>query len=158
MHLTSVVCRDTINHVARRIDDAVATGATSSAGGAPDGGMIMPARVVSDVTSDIQICKVEPLGPVTTLIRPQGEDDAVATANDGEYLLPAAVQTRDVMRQLEIAKWLETGIANFNGPTVGDEAQTHFGVVKAPGDGRFGGTAGIAEFTEPCWTTVEGPK
>ena len=43
--------------------------------------------------------------------------------------------------------------------TVHDEAQMPFGGVKASGYGRFGGKAGIAEFTELRWITIEtGPQ
>jgi benzaldehyde dehydrogenase (NAD) len=42
-----------------------------------------------------------------------------------------------------------------NGPTVHDEAQMPFGGVKASGFGRFGGKAGIAEFTDLRWVTLQ---
>jgi acyl-CoA reductase-like NAD-dependent aldehyde dehydrogenase len=38
---------------------------------------------------------------------------------------------------------------------VHDEAQMPFGGTKASGHGRFGGKAGIAEFTELRWITIE---
>jgi vanillin dehydrogenase len=42
---------------------------------------------------------------------------------------------------------------------VHDEAQMPFGGAKASGYGRFGGKAGIAEFTELRWITIEtGPQ
>ncbi len=57
---------------------------------------------------------------------------------------------------MRVAARLETGIcAISSGPTVNDEAQMPFGGVKASGYGRFGGKAGIAEFTELRWITVE---
>ena len=43
----------------------------------------------------------------------------------------------------------------FNGPTVHDEAQMPFGGVKGSGMGRFGGKAGIAEFTDLRWITIQ---
>jgi acyl-CoA reductase-like NAD-dependent aldehyde dehydrogenase len=50
-------------------------------------------------------------------------------------------------------------IGHVNGPTVHDEAQMPFGGAKASGYGRFGGKAGIAEFTELRWITIEtGPQ
>lgn len=36
-----------------------------------------------------------------------------------------------------------------------DEAQMPFGGVKASGYGRFGGQAGIAEFTDLRWITID---
>lgn len=155
--LASVVDRDTIDHVARLIDDAVSKGATLLTGGAPAEGSIMPATVVSEVTPEMEIYSAESFGPVTTLIRAKDEAHAVEIANDTQYGLTAAVYTRDTMRGLDVAKRLQTGIAHVNGPTVGDEAQMPFGGVKASGYGRFGGTAGIAEFTELRWITIEDP-
>ena len=39
--------------------------------------------------------------------------------------------------------------------TVQDEAQMPFGGVKSSGYGRFGGRAGVAEFTELRWVTIQ---
>ncbi|MET5012040.1 aldehyde dehydrogenase family protein, partial [Burkholderia pseudomallei] len=52
------------------------------------------------------------------------------------------------------ARRIASGICHLNGPPVHDEAQTPLGGVKASGDGRFGGAASIAEFTELRWLTV----
>ncbi|MFC3290605.1 aldehyde dehydrogenase family protein, partial [Modicisalibacter luteus] len=44
-------------------------------------------------------------------------------------------------------------------PTVHDEPQMPFGGVKSSGYGRFGGKAGIEEFTELRWMTMQlGPR
>jgi benzaldehyde dehydrogenase (NAD) len=45
-------------------------------------------------------------------------------------------------------------MCHINGPTVHDEAQMPFGGTKASGYGRFGGRAGIEEFTELRWFTI----
>jgi acyl-CoA reductase-like NAD-dependent aldehyde dehydrogenase len=55
----------------------------------------------------------------------------------------------------ELAKRIESGICHINGPTVHDEAQMPFGGVKASGYGRFGGKAGVNEFTELRWITIQ---
>ncbi|HBP77927.1 MAG TPA: salicylaldehyde dehydrogenase, partial [Halomonas sp.] len=47
------------------------------------------------------------------------------------------------------------GICHINAPTVHDEPQMPFGGVKSSGYGRFGGKAGIEEFTELRWMTVQ---
>ncbi len=158
VHLASVVDRDTIEHVARMIDDAVAKGARVLSGGAPSEGTIMPATVVADVTSDMEIYSAESFGPVTTVIRVDDEDHAVKVANDTKYGLSGAVFTKDIQRGMAVARRMETGIAHINGPTVGDEAQMPFGGVKASGYGRFGGSAAIDEFTELRWITIEDPN
>ena len=84
-----------------------------------------------------------------------GEEEAIRVANDTEYGLSAAVFGKDITRAMAVASRIESGICHINGPTVHDEAQMPFGGVKASGYGRFGGKAGIAEFTELRWITVQ---
>jgi acyl-CoA reductase-like NAD-dependent aldehyde dehydrogenase len=45
-------------------------------------------------------------------------------------------------------------MCHINGATVHDEAQMPFGGAKDSGYGRFGGRAGIDEFTELRWITI----
>jgi benzaldehyde dehydrogenase (NAD) len=59
---------------------------------------------------------------------------------------------------MKVALRIESGICRINGPTVHDEAQMPFGGVKDSGFGRFGGKAGIAEFTELRWITMQTSK
>ena len=143
---------------ARRIDtlikDAVAKGARVTAGGGIDG-TIMQATVVDGVTPGMKLYRDESFGPVVAIVRVGSVDEAVRVANDTEYGLSAAVFGRDVTRAMGVAARIESGICHVNGPTVHDEAQMPFGGVKASGYGRFGGKAGIAEFTELRWITVQ---
>jgi acyl-CoA reductase-like NAD-dependent aldehyde dehydrogenase len=128
------------------------------AGGKVDG-TLMSATVVDRVTSTMRIYGEESFGPVVAIVRVSGVDEAVRVANDTEYGLSASVFGRDIARALDVAKRIESGICHVNGPTVHDEAQMPFGGVKASGYGRFGGKAGIAEFTELRWITIEtGPQ
>jgi acyl-CoA reductase-like NAD-dependent aldehyde dehydrogenase len=140
--------------VERLVRDATAKGATLLGGG-PRTGTIMPASILDHVTPKMVIYSEESFGPVVCMIRVKDADEAVRVANDTEYGLSAAIFTRDVARGLELAKRIESGICHINGPTVHDEAQMPFGGVKASGHGRFGGRAGIAEFTDLRWITVE---
>ena len=82
-------------------------------------------------------------------------EEAVAAANDNEFGLSAAVFGTDIARAWQVASRIESGICHVNGPTVHDEAQMPFGGVKARGWGRFGGKAGIAEFTDLRWIPVQ---
>jgi len=136
------------------IDDALAKGAKLLCGGkAKD--TLMPATVLDRVTREMRIYHEETFGPVKCIVRVKGVDAAVDCANDNEYGLSAAVFGRDVARAMNVAKRIESGICHVNGPTVHDEAQMPFGGTKASGYGRFGGKAGIAEFTELRWITVQ---
>ncbi|MDB5511729.1 MAG: vdh [Enterovirga sp.] len=140
------------------VKDAVAKGARLAAGGRVDG-TLMSATVLDHVTPAMRIYGEESFGPVVTVVRVHGVDEAVRVANDTEYGLSASVFGRDIARALDVAKRIETGICHINGATVHDEAQMPFGGVKASGYGRFGGKAGIAEFTELRWITIEtGPQ
>ncbi|MEO4000463.1 aldehyde dehydrogenase [Mesorhizobium sp. CAU 1732] len=155
--LGSVVNRSTVERVDELIGDALKAGATMTTGGAGDT-TIMPATVIDKVTPQMRLFREESFGPVVCVVRARDSDHAVELANDTEYGLSAAVFGRDIGRALEIAKRIESGICHVNGPTVGDEAQMPFGGVKESGYGRFGGTAGIAEFTELRWITIEDPN
>jgi acyl-CoA reductase-like NAD-dependent aldehyde dehydrogenase len=136
------------------IKDAVAKGARVVAGGGIDG-TIMQATVIDGVTPAMKLYRDESFGPLVVVIRVGSLDEAVRVANDTEYGLAAAVFGKDVNRAMRVAARIESGICHVNGPTVHDEAQMPFGGVKASGYGRFGGKAGIAEFTDLRWITVQ---
>ena len=152
--LGAVVDQKTVKHVNSLIDDATAKGATIVAGSKADH-VLMPATVVDGVTQDMNIYRDESFGPVVGIIRAKDEADAIRIANDSEYGLAAAVFTRDTARGLRVARQIHSGICHINGPTVHDEAQMPFGGVGASGYGRFGGKAGIDQFTELRWITLE---
>ena len=114
----------------------------------------MAATVVDRVTIAMRLYDEESFGPVAAVVRVNGVDEAVRVANDTEYGLSAAVFGRDIARAMDVARRIESGICHINSATVHDEAQMPFGGVKASGYGRFGGKAGIAEFTELRWITI----
>jgi vanillin dehydrogenase len=146
---------------ARRMDeliaDATGKGAVLVCGGKRNGA-IVEATLLDRVTSSMQIYQEESFGPVKSIVRVRGDDEAIRVANDTEYGLSGAVFSRDVNRALAVAKRIETGICHINGPTVADEPQMPFGGVKSSGYGRFGGKAVIDEFTDLRWITIEGPQ
>lgn len=152
--LGAVVDQKTVTHVNSLIDDATAKGATIIAGSKAEH-VLMPATVVDGVTQAMNIYRDESFGPVVAIIRARDEADAIRIANDSEYGLAAAVFTRDTARGLRVARQIHSGICHVNGPTVHDEAQMPFGGVGASGYGRFGGKAGIDQFTELRWITLE---
>jgi len=153
--LGAVVDAHAGQHVRNLIKDALAKGAEHVAGDASDDGVIMSAAVIDKVTSDMRLYYDESFGPIVGVIRVADEAEAVRVANDSEYGLSSAVFTRDIARGLKVARQIHSGICHINGPTVHDEAQMPFGGTKGSGYGRFGGKAGIAEFTELRWITIE---
>ena len=152
--LGAVAERTTVERVETLIADALDAGAVRVTGGASQG-VLMPATVIDKVTPAMKLFREESFGPVVAVIRARDASHAIALANDTEYGLSAALFTRDIARGLQLARQIKSGICHINGPTVHDEAQMPFGGVKGSGYGRFGGKAGIAEFTELRWITIE---
>ncbi|MEY2804015.1 MAG: hypothetical protein RL657_1351 [Pseudomonadota bacterium] len=152
--LGSVIGMSTVEHCNALIDDALAKGAKLVCGGKVDS-TLMPATLIDHVTPAMRIYHEETFGPVKAIVRVNGVQEAVACANDNEYGLSAAVFGRDIARAYNVARKIDSGICHVNGPTVHDEAQMPFGGVKGSGLGRFGGKAGIHEFTELRWITVQ---
>ena len=152
--LGSVVGMSTVEHCNALIDDALAKGAKLLCGGKATS-TLMAATVLDHVTPAMRIYGEETFGPVKCVVRVDGVEEAIACANDNAYGLSAAVFGRDAARALAVAQRIESGICHVNGPTVHDEAQMPFGGVKGSGWGRFGGKAGIAEFTDLRWVTLQ---
>jgi acyl-CoA reductase-like NAD-dependent aldehyde dehydrogenase len=152
--LGSLIDRGAAERVTALVLDACAKGAKLVAGGQVSGTLIN-AHVLDHVTPEMRIYEEESFGPVTTVVRVKGDEEAVRVANDTPYGLSSAVFSRNVTRAFAVARRLETGICHINGPTVHDEAQMPFGGVKDSGYGRFGGKAAINEFTELRWITIQ---
>jgi benzaldehyde dehydrogenase (NAD) len=152
--LGSVIGMPTVQHCNALIDDALAKGAKLVCGAKAET-TLMPATVLDHVNPSMRIYREETFGPVKCVVRVGNTEEAIACANDNEYGLSAAVFGRDIARAFNVARKIDSGICHVNGPTVHDEAQMPFGGVKGSGMGRFGGKAGIAEFTELRWITVQ---
>lgn len=152
--LGAMITEQAAQRVKGLIDDAVMKGAVLVTGGRQEGVFVDPA-VLDNVSPAMRIYREESFGPVASIIRVSDADEAVSIANNTEYGLAAAVFGRDVGRALAVAQRLETGICHINSATIHDEPQMPFGGVKASGYGRFGGKAGIDEFTELRWITIQ---
>lgn len=116
---------------------------------------VVNAAVVDRVTPEMRLYSEESFGPIVAIVRVNGDDEAVRVANDTEYGLSAAVFSQNINRALSVAMRINSGICHINGSTVADEAHMPFGGTKASGYGRFGGRAGVAEFTDLRWITIE---
>ena len=129
----------------------VGEGATLVAGGpdAPGGldrGFFVRPTVFAGATNQMAIAREEVFGPVVTLIPHDGDDDAVAIANDSPYGLHGAVFSRDRERALAVARRLRTGMVGVNGG--GFDALAPWGGYKRSGLGREQGRFGLEEFLE----------
>jgi acyl-CoA reductase-like NAD-dependent aldehyde dehydrogenase len=140
-----------INHL---LDDAIGKGADIVAGGLAETALMGP-TLVDRVTREMSIYDEETFGPVTTIVRVKGAEQALQVANDTAYGLSSSIFSRDVTRALELASRLDAGCVHINGATVQNEPQAPYGGMKKSGYGRFDGSAVIEEFTEVKWVTVE---
>jgi benzaldehyde dehydrogenase (NAD) len=71
--------------------------------------------------------------------------------------LSLGILIKDVMRGLELARRIPTGIVHINDQTADDEPNIPFGGIFDSGTGtRLGGTANLDAFTETRWVTVQG--
>lgn len=152
--LGSVIGMPTVEHCNALLEDALAKGAKLVCGGKSEN-TLMAATLLDHVTPAMRIYHEESFGPVKPIVRVNGVEEAIACANDNEYGLSSAVFGRDIARAFNVARKIDSGICHVNAPTVHDEAQMPFGGVKGSGMGRFGGRAGIAEFTELRWITIQ---
>ena len=100
--LGSVVDLKTVQRVNELIDDALAKGATLVCGGKADN-TLMPATLLDHVTPAMRIYREETFAPVKAIVRVDGEEAAIACANDNEFGLSSAVFTRDIARGWRVA-------------------------------------------------------
>jgi len=139
-----------ITHIAT----ARSEGARQTAGGDPQG-RLLPPHVFADVTPHMRIAQDEMFGPVVSIIKVSGEEEAIRVANDTEYGLSSAVFTRNVERGVRVALQVKAGMTHVNDQPVNDLPNCPFGGEKNSGLGRFGGDWIIEEFTTDHWVSVQ---
>jgi aldehyde dehydrogenase (NAD+) len=103
--------------------------------------------VFADVRNDMRIAREEIFGPVLCVIAHDGDDDAVAIANDSDYGLQAAVHSTDLARARAVAARVLAGRVLVNG--LHHEPMAPFGGFKQSGIGREFGAFGLEAFLEP---------
>ena len=140
-----------------KIEDFVASahaeGARLVAGGhrpeEPDlqKGFFYRPTVFADVRRDMRVIREETFGPILTVERFAGEEEAIALGNDTEYGLSGGVWTGDAGRAERVARALRHGTVWINdfGPYV---PAAEWGGMKRSGNGRELGPTGLAEYQE----------
>jgi betaine-aldehyde dehydrogenase len=112
----------------------------------PKGWYIEP-TVFADVDNSMTIAQEEIFGPVLSVIPYDGEEQAIAIANDSDYGLCGSVWTSDVSHGEQVAARVRTGVVAINSSTILD-FNSPFGGFKKSGIGRELGPEGIDPFTE----------
>ena len=117
-----------------------------------NGNFFLP-TIFIDVTRDMRIAREEIFGPVLSVLKTTGLDDAISILNDTPYGLSSSIYTSNVNDAFMAIRDIEAGITYINVPTIGAEAHMPFGGVKGTGNGhREGGWTVYDIFTE--WKTV----
>jgi len=94
----------------------------------------------------MRVAREEIFGPVVTVIDYDGDDEAVAIANDSAYGLSGIVWSPDTDRATAVAKRVRTGNIGINGWFL--DWAVPFGGMKESGIGRAFGDAGFRAFCE----------
>ena len=127
-------------------------------GGRPPGldrGWFVAPTVFVDATNEMAIAREEIFGPVLTVIPYDGDEEAVAIANDSDYGLTGTVWTSDVARGEAIANRVRAGVVAFNTSAAMD-LLAPFGGFKRSGIGRECGPEAFEAYTE--YQTIVLPK
>jgi len=112
----------------------------------PVGFFVDPTLVVG-LGNDARTAREEIFGPVLVVIPHDGDDDAVALANDSPYGLSGSVWSGDRDRAMAVAGRIRTGTVGVNGG-VWYSPDVPFGGYKQSGLGREMGVAGFEEYLE----------
>lgn len=132
--------------IARNEGDAVLCGGRRATGDGLDNGWFFEPTVLGDVQPGSRLAREEVFGPVLSVIRVAGIEEAIRVNNEVIYGLSTSIYTRDVLATFRALDALETGIIYVNAPTIGAEAHLPFGGLKQTGNGHREGGWQVYEF------------
>ncbi len=123
-------------------------GATLVCGGErPDlPGYFVAPTLLADCTPEMHVVREEAFGPVVVVLPHDGDDHAVALANDSDYGLFSYVYAGDTARAFDIAKRIESGNVALN--SIAPHMEAPFGGFKMSGVGRDRGVWGLHAYSE----------
>ncbi len=140
------------------VDDALSQGATLLCGGERVGGPghFYEPTVLCDVPCGARLLREEIFGPVAGVRSFDGEEQALAEANDTRFGLVAYLYTSDLARALRVSERLQTGMVGLNQGVVSN-AGAPFGGIGHSGFGREGGHEGMEEYLETKYVALAPP-
>lgn len=116
-------------------------------------GYFVQPTVFAGVNNQMRIAREEIFGPVAALIPFDGEEEAIAIANDTRYGLTAGLWTRDVGRAHRVANQIEAGSVWVNTYSY-IRASLPYGGFKASGWGRENGIDALSPYLETRTTVI----
>ena len=124
-------------------------GGRSLSGGIYDEGYYVEPTIFTDVGPDMRIAQEEIFGPVLTVFKAAGLEEAIAISNNVKFGLSSSVYTKDLTRAFQYINTVEAGMVHVNAPTLGGEVHLPFGGLKSSGVGqREQGVEAVDFFSE----------
>jgi acyl-CoA reductase-like NAD-dependent aldehyde dehydrogenase len=130
--------------IARNSDARLVCGGGRPAG--QDRGWFVEPTVFADVKNSDQLAREEVFGPVLAVIPYDGDDEAIAIANDSNYGLSGSVWTGDEQRGIEVSRRVRTGTIGVNYYNL--DLGSPFGGMKDSGIGRELGPEALNNYLE----------
>ncbi|KAF0962768.1 NAD-dependent succinate-semialdehyde dehydrogenase [Rhodococcus sp. T7] len=147
-----------VEEVGGLVERAVAGGARVShrAATPDDAGFYYAPTVLVDVAPDADVVTQEIFGPVAPIVTWTDEEQMLRLVNDTEMGLAAYVVSGELGRALRISERIDAGMVGINRGLVSDPSAP-FGGMKQSGLGREGARAGLEEFLETQYFTIQWP-
>jgi len=149
-----VIDHENRDRIKEWVDEAVSGGAKLVAGGAIDDAGLLQPVLLDDVALEMKVSCNEVFGPVVTVSRVSGLEQAVELANGTNYGLQAGIYTQDITKALRAARGLDFGGVTLNEAPTYRADQMPYGGVKDSGNTREGPKFAVQEMTEPRMVVI----
>lgn len=114
----------------------------------------VPPTIFADCHDQMSIVQDEIFGPVASVLKFSGEDEAINRANKTKFGLAAGVFTQDIKKAHRSAHRLEAGVCWINNYNVTPNGMP-FGGFKQSGIGRENGASTLLEYTQEKSVYIE---
>jgi alpha-ketoglutaric semialdehyde dehydrogenase len=112
-------------------------------------GFYLAATILEGAAPGSEISASELFGPIASLYRVAGFEEAIALANDSPYGLTACIHTLGLDRAMRFVQEIRCGVAVVNAGTYGSEPHMPFGGLRLSGNGtREPGTEALDVYSE----------